>query len=64
METEHDHDMHEPQSFWTKYIWSQDHKVIAIQYSLLPSRHQASHCHSRTNSQRKNFHRNLHREAF
>ncbi|UXI03228.1 cytochrome c oxidase subunit I [Photobacterium sp. TY1-4] len=23
-----------PQSFWTKYIWSQDHKVIAIQYSL------------------------------
>ncbi len=29
----HDHD-HEPQSFITKYIWSQDHKVIAIQYSL------------------------------
>ncbi|GAB3629063.1 cytochrome c oxidase subunit I [Pandoraea terrae] len=25
---------HEPQSFLTKYIWSQDHKVIAIQYSL------------------------------
>ncbi|WP_088330356.1 cytochrome c oxidase subunit I [Lacimicrobium sp. SS2-24] len=25
---------HSPQSFWTKYIWSQDHKVIAIQYSL------------------------------
>ncbi|MGF1699516.1 cytochrome c oxidase subunit I [Photobacterium makurazakiensis] len=23
-----------PQSIWTKYIWSQDHKVIAIQYSL------------------------------
>ncbi|KHT62558.1 cytochrome C oxidase [Photobacterium gaetbulicola] len=23
-----------PQSFWTKYIWSQDHKVIAIQYTL------------------------------
>ncbi|MEJ2767006.1 cytochrome c oxidase subunit I [Photobacterium sp. MCCC 1A19761] len=23
-----------PRSFWTKYIWSQDHKVIAIQYSL------------------------------
>ena len=21
-----------PQSFWTKYVWSQDHKVIAIQY--------------------------------
>ncbi|ALS97627.1 cytochrome c oxidase subunit I [Lacimicrobium alkaliphilum] len=27
-------DHHAPQSFWTKYIWSQDHKVIAIQYSL------------------------------
>ncbi len=25
---------HEPKSFWTKYVWSQDHKVIAIQYSL------------------------------
>ncbi|WP_349742526.1 cytochrome c oxidase subunit I [Roseateles cavernae] len=23
---------HEPQSFWTTYVWSQDHKVIAIQY--------------------------------
>ncbi len=23
---------HEPQSFFTKYVWSQDHKVIAIQY--------------------------------
>ena len=23
-----------PQSFWTKYIWSQDHKVIAVQYAL------------------------------
>jgi len=28
--SEHEHD--EPQSFWTKYVWSQDHKVIAIQY--------------------------------
>jgi cytochrome c oxidase subunit I len=27
-------DHHAPQSFWTRYIWSQDHKVIAIQYSL------------------------------
>lgn len=27
-----DHD-HGPQSFWTKYVWSQDHKVIAIQYA-------------------------------
>jgi cytochrome c oxidase subunit 1 len=25
---------HEPQTFVTKYIWSQDHKVIAIQYGL------------------------------
>ncbi|WP_290652497.1 cytochrome c oxidase subunit I [Aquisalimonas sp.] len=28
------HEHHEPQSFITKYVWSQDHKVIAIQYSL------------------------------
>ncbi len=28
----HAHD--EPHSFVTKYIWSQDHKVIAIQYSI------------------------------
>ncbi len=26
-------EMHEPSGFITKYIWSQDHKVIAIQYS-------------------------------
>ncbi|MFT5691644.1 MAG: cytochrome c oxidase subunit 1 [Oceanicoccus sp.] len=26
--------LHEPQSFYSKYVWSQDHKVIAIQYSL------------------------------
>ncbi len=25
---------HDPTTFITKYIWSQDHKVIAIQYSL------------------------------
>jgi cytochrome c oxidase subunit 1 len=25
---------HEPTSFLTRYIWSQDHKVIAIQYSI------------------------------
>src|SRR5438445_12588304 len=24
---------HEPRSFWTRYVWSQDHKVIAIQYA-------------------------------
>ena len=26
--------MHDPTTFFTRYIWSQDHKVIAIQYSL------------------------------
>ena len=20
-----------PQSFWTRYVWSQDHKVLAVQ---------------------------------
>jgi cytochrome c oxidase subunit 1 len=30
--THHTH--HEPQSFWKKYIFSQDHKVIAIQYTI------------------------------
>ena len=35
MEQEVDHDMHEPSSFFTKYVWSQDHKVIAIQYSVI-----------------------------
>jgi len=25
---------HEPQSFWTKYIFSQDHKVIAVQFTV------------------------------
>ncbi|MFV8834413.1 cytochrome c oxidase subunit I [Aquisalimonas sp.] len=28
------HAHHEPQSFVRKYIWSQDHKVIAIQYAV------------------------------
>src|SRR3990167_5405330 len=27
-------ELHEPRSFLTRYIWSQDHKVIAIQYAL------------------------------
>ena len=26
--------LHDPQTFITKYIWSQDHKVIAIQYMI------------------------------
>ncbi len=29
-----DHHLHDPQTFITKYIYSQDHKVIAIQYGL------------------------------
>ena len=35
MEQEVDFDMHKPKSFFTKYVWSQDHKVIAIQYSVI-----------------------------
>src|SRR6185436_6922867 len=27
--------LHDPQSFVRKYIWSQDHKVIAVQYALV-----------------------------
>ncbi len=27
-------ELHEPKSFITRYIWSQDHKVIAIQYTI------------------------------
>ena len=27
------HHEHEPRSFWTRYVWSQDHKVIAVQYA-------------------------------
>ena len=27
-------ELHDPQTFITKYVWSQDHKVIAIQYSV------------------------------
>jgi cytochrome c oxidase subunit 1 len=27
-------ELHDPQTFITKYIWSQDHKVIAIQYGI------------------------------
>jgi cytochrome c oxidase subunit 1 len=29
------HDHHEPQGLWAKYIFSQDHKVIAIQYTVI-----------------------------
>ena len=31
---DHEQHLHDPQTFVTKYIWSQDHKVIAVQYSL------------------------------
>src|SRR5258706_6398183 len=31
---DHTHPLHEPKSFLTRYIWSQDHKVIAIQYTI------------------------------
>ncbi len=27
--------IHDPHTFFPKYIWSQDHKVIAIQYSIV-----------------------------
>ena len=33
--TEEDQELHDPTTFITKYIWSQDHKVIAIQYSVI-----------------------------
>ena len=29
-----DHHLHDPDTFIAKYIWSQDHKVIAIQYAI------------------------------
>jgi cytochrome c oxidase subunit 1 len=31
---EAEHDAQHAQSFWTKYVWSQDHKVIAVQYTM------------------------------
>jgi len=31
---DHEIEHHDPTTFITKYIWSQDHKVIAIQYSV------------------------------
>ena len=31
---DHEIEHHDPTSFITKYIWSQDHKVIAIQYGI------------------------------
>jgi len=34
-DTHDDAEMHEPRSWFTKYVWSQDHKVIAVQYSIV-----------------------------
>ena len=31
---DHEIEHHDPQTFITKYVWSQDHKVIAIQYGV------------------------------
>jgi len=31
---DHDIEHHDPTTFITKYVWSQDHKVIAIQYGI------------------------------
>jgi len=31
---DHEQHHHDPQTFISKYVWSQDHKVIAIQYSV------------------------------
>ncbi len=31
---DHELEHHDPTTFITKYIWSQDHKVIAIQYGI------------------------------
>ncbi len=33
-DADHEHELHDPQTFIRKYIWSQDHKVIAIQYAI------------------------------
>lgn len=32
---DHEHALHDPQTFIRKYIWSQDHKVIAVQYAVV-----------------------------
>jgi len=32
---DHDAEMHEPHGFMSRYVWSQDHKVIAIQYACV-----------------------------
>ena len=32
---DHDEAHHAPTTFITKYVWSQDHKVIAVQYACV-----------------------------
>ena len=32
---DHEIEHHDPQTFISKYVWSQDHKVIAIQYGVI-----------------------------
>src|ERR1700754_220355 len=32
---DHEHALHDPETFIRNYIWSQDHKVIAIQYAIV-----------------------------
>ena len=32
---DNEQELHDPDTFITKYVWSQDHKVIAIQYSII-----------------------------
>ena len=33
--TAHAEEDHGPQTFFLKYVWSQDHKVIAVQYASI-----------------------------
>ena len=35
MDHAHDEEHRAPQTFITKYVWSQDHKVIAVQYATI-----------------------------
>ena len=32
VDRDHEQDHPDPDTFLTKYVWSQDHKIIAIQY--------------------------------
>ncbi|WP_246638884.1 hypothetical protein [Rhizobium laguerreae] len=40
-----DVELYHPKSWWTKYVFSQDAKIIAVQYSLTGIRRSiSSHC--------------------